>query len=163
MQEQLWKIFDNINFWLDYAERKNSLLLTILGLQITAVNVLPVKIDWLMRLSIGLLFICFLVTLFSFFPRTKYKINNFVSSRKQISPSDNLLFYDDIAKYSAEEYFAEIGKCFTNQVTDNRYLKDLCLQIIVNSKIVSSKFKIFKLTSWLMVIGQAVFFLSILI
>ncbi|NUM78330.1 hypothetical protein HUU40_28545 [candidate division KSB1 bacterium] len=122
MQEQLWKIFDNINFWLNYAERKNSLLLTVIGLQITAINLFSSEIDWILKVSLALLFLGFLVTLFSFFPRTRTQILNHSSKRKPIGPLDNLLFYDDIAKYSLDEYFVEIGKCFGEQTDDKVYL-----------------------------------------
>ena len=83
-----------------------------------------------------------------------------LESSDKPSENDNLLFYGDITKYSQKEYIENMEKYFGEKIGGNKRLEDLCGQIIVNSQITSTKFNIFKVTAWLMIIGQILFLIS---
>ena len=42
MEDKLWRIFNNVNHWLDHGERKSSILLTFIGIQLT-IGILPIE------------------------------------------------------------------------------------------------------------------------
>jgi len=70
MEDKLWRILENVNKWLDYAERKNTILLSFIGIQLTVWKTfIKVPNGWLIAAYV-FLGICFLVTLISFFPQT---------------------------------------------------------------------------------------------
>jgi len=164
MEDRLWRIFENINSWLHYAERKNALILTFIGVQITLIKIFIDTLDgWLIIASLVFLGLCFLLAVFSFFPRTrisKWCFDFMVSPSDDAGENDNLLFYGHIAKYTVREYIAKMERYLNGAIHGSRNLEDLCSQIVVNSQIASAKFNFFKVTVWLMMIGQILFLLS---
>lgn len=167
MDQQLWKIFENINRWLEYSERKNGLMLTFIGAQLVFVKLLTGQTDavshWLVACA-SLLGLAFLLILISLYPKTSIPKWLYFLSEDSEKPTDadNLLFYGDIAKHSQAEYIKRLERDFHLTISGNKYCEDLCAQILVNSQVTKGKFKIFKQTAWLMFFGQILFLVFIL-
>ena len=164
MEEKLWRLFENINYWLEYAERKNTIILTLIGIQITLgkIFIKSLTIDFWLIASFLFLALCFILALISFFPKTaiaQYIYFWPISSNHQ-KETDNLLFYGHITKYSVKEYIEKMEKYFNGKIRGHKNLEDLCNQIVVNSHITSTKFNIFKVNTWFMIIGQILLLIS---
>ncbi len=162
MEQRLWNILENVNRWLEYAERKNAILLAFIGVQLTVGNIFiksPNK--WLLAACI-FLGICFMITLFSFFPRTVIPewIQYWVNSSSLSKETDNLLFYADISKYSVAKYVEKLEKYFGEDIRTHHYLEDICAQIVINSQIAKTKYNMFKAATWFMIGGQVCFLVS---
>lgn len=162
LEDRLWRIFENVNGWLRYLEQKNTILLTVLGIQITLGTIFKKQLDyWLIASSISL-GLCFLLVLLSFFP--KDKISQWIYFLAELSeppdPSDNLLFFGHIPKYSLHEYINKMENYLSGTIHGRKHLEDLCAQISINSNIARSKAKFFKASTWLMIIGQLLLIIS---
>ena len=136
----LEKIFSNVNYWLAFAEAKHAMnigaviaLLSII-LDIQANNLL-------IGLSCVLLIISGVISLASFIPILHIKKNDQKDIKKE-----NLIFYDDIKKYSEQDYLKKIHECSAGKNDDsyekiNFYFSE---EIVINSKITSRKYELFK-------------------
>ena len=162
MDEKLWRVFENVNKWLEYSEQKNAIILTFIGLQLTIGSIFIKNSDVWFKVSAIILGICFLLTLLSFFPKTAIPnwIYNRAKSSRKPSENDNLIFYGDIIKYSQQEYIEKLEKYFSGEIKGHKDLEDICTQITVNSQIAFTKYRVFKTITWLMVIGQMLFLAS---
>ncbi|MFX0198810.1 MAG: Pycsar system effector family protein [Candidatus Hodarchaeota archaeon] len=162
MEDKLWKVFLNVNKWLEYAEKKNTLILSFIGIQLTFVRLFIDKINVLQLIAMSFLGLCFLITLISFFPKTviPWWVYTWAQSKKEPNVNDNLLFYGHITKYSVKSYIENLEKYFGETISGHKYLEDLCNQIVVNSQITTTKYNMFKATTWLMIVGQVLLFLS---
>ena len=162
MEDKLWRVFENVNNWLEYAEKKNTIILSFIGLQLTFVKVFIDKINTLQIISILFLGLCFFITLVSFFPKTAipWWVYSWAQLKEQINANDNLLFYGHITKYSVNDYIESMEKYFEGEIHGHKYLEDLCNQIVINSRIASTKYNMFKVTAWLMIIGQILLLIS---
>ncbi|MCI5122931.1 MAG: hypothetical protein D3925_00255 [Candidatus Electrothrix sp. AR5] len=158
--EKLWKILDNVNKWLEYAEKKNALILTFIGLQITFVNIYEHDAGAIEFVSLFVLGACFLLTLISFYPKTKIPRWATWLPYSEDSPleDDNLLFFGHIVKYSSSEYIVALEKKFNESLKGEKYYEDICSQIVVNSQIVNAKYQLFKINFWLIFVGQILLF-----
>lgn len=162
MDQRLWRILENINRWLEYAEKKNAVLLSFIGLQLTVGNILVKCPNKLQIAASSLLGICFLLSLFSFFPKTFIPewIEHWANSTSSPKDDDNLLFYGHIANYAVAKYIERLEEYFEESIAENRYLKDICTQIVMNSQIAKNKYSMFKTATWFMVVGQVCFLIS---
>ena len=163
IEDKLWRIFENVNKWLEYSERKNGVALVFIGVQLTILKVSSEEADCWMQAALVALGLCFFSTLLSFFPVTRISfLSRFCSnSWKKPSDKDNLLFFGHIMKYSHKAYLNAIGKYFKVDIQGQKILEDLCAQIVENSKITSRKFNIFKVTVCLMLAGQILLMISL--
>ncbi len=164
MDDKLWRIFENVNSWLKYAENKNAYILAFIGAQLTLLSLLKFQItEWIM-VSFIFLGLCFLVCILSFYPKTIISrwLYDLASSNKAPHDDDNLLFYGDITKYSVNQYIEVMQKYLDCKIKGNKYLQDICGQIVVNSNIANAKFNMYKMSFWLMILGQLFFLISFL-
>lgn len=164
MDNNLWKIFDNVNSWLKYAESKNAYILAFIGAQVTLIKLLDFQTNGRLITSFVFLGLCFLVCIFLFFPKTAISswLYYFAKSHQATNENDNLLFYGHIAKYSVNQYIDRIAKYLNQEIKGNKYFEDLCSQIVVNAGIAYTKFNMFKISFWLMLVGQIFFLLSLI-
>lgn len=140
LTDLLDKIFSNVNYWLSFAEAKNAMniaaviaLLSII-LDVQAGNLL-------IGLSSVLLIISGVISFASFIPILHIKKNDQKDIKKE-----NLLFYDDIKKYSEQEYLKKTKEYFDGKDGSKEKLNSfLSEEIVINSKITSRKYKMFKL------------------
>ena len=164
MENTLWKIFENVNSWLKYAESKNAYMLTFIGVQFTALKFFNVQSNGWLILCLISLAVCFIMCAFSFFPKTviSKKIYYIAQSHEKPADTDNLLFYGHIVKYSTNLYIEKMEKRLNGQIIGNKYLEDLCAQIVINSGIADPKYTLFKISFWFMLIGQLFLVISLM-
>jgi hypothetical protein len=140
---QLIRTLDFVKF----AEAKNGALLALSSAWILAsanflngVHKLPDGYDKAFWIAIPLFFLAGLLCIFSFLPRM---LRNFVKPK---DGAKNLLFFGDIAELPIGQFKERIFERYRpeedHSATD-RYLDDLCVQISVNAKIASRKFRLF--------------------
>lgn len=158
--EILEKIFKNVNEWLNFAERKNTTILSIFGF-ITIFSVLNYGTQFesiSLSLKIGIIaylisYLCVLIsTLVSLMPVTNLNeklIND--DKNKKIKGTDNLWFYGDIIKYNQNEYIDALKKKEIEEFS--AIYKQLISQIIINSHIASKKYSCFKFSTWAICFG----------
>ena len=139
------KNLDRINYWLQFAEAKNAAVIAFV-VAILAVIWTSNYSDnaCCMVIIISMLYITSLViSLYSFYPQGKnININD---KMKDCREEDNLLFWDDIAKYSLKDYI----ECVNNQMgfekdngskIETMYVEE----IITNARIAKRKYQSFK-------------------
>jgi hypothetical protein len=165
MKEELWKIFENVNSWLKYAENKNTYIITFIGAQITIMKYFNCPLNFWLKVSFIFLGLCLFVCFCSFFPKTSISawLYYFTKSNDDKKDTDNLLFYGDIAKYSLDNYIEKMSKHLKSEIKGDKYLEDLCSQIIINSSIAKAKFNLFKISFWFMLLGQISFVISLFV
>jgi hypothetical protein len=166
MEITLWKIFENINKWIDYAEKKNAIILTFIGIQITLLKLFIPSIKGLVLFGILFLSFCLIFSVVSFFPIInlqnlilKLSLQNIKKNRKNNSMV-NIIYFGDIVNFSKQEYIEHLENIFKTRISDNTYLVALCEQILANSTIALRKFLLFRICAFLMIIGQTLFALS---
>jgi hypothetical protein len=143
MKEDLKDIFQNVNEWLKFAEAKHAGLIVlnsglVFGI-LTVYSAFAQHLHWsLIILSLLFLGTSIFLTLISLYPRT-YK--NIISTKKIKNP--NLYFNGSIAQLNIEDFKTEI--CKTHPEHNFTALEDnLICQIIINSKIASTKYLLFR-------------------
>ena len=152
MEDRLFKIFNNTNDWLKFAETKFASLLAGNGVLIFGILRLlkwqetPFLLKIYIIIVLVQLILSFIFCLVSFIPSLElpwlYKAQN-------PTDSDNLLFFMDISKYSPIHY---LNKLTSSLKTTNHDHSDyeimISKQIITNSVIASRKYKLFKISIW---------------
>lgn len=135
----LEKIFSNVNYWLAFAEAKHAM--NIAGVIAILSFVVDLnKCNKLYILICVFLLISALLSFLSFFPtiskKFKWKVKNNCGS--------NLLFYEDIKKYTVDDYLNSINESIDFNDKETKIDIDYTKEIIENSKIASKKYKLFK-------------------
>lgn len=169
LTDKLYKIFQNVNEWLKYAEAKNAILLAFCGAGIAAsLTYLSAASNIPKSLHIGFIttasFLCFcsLVCSLSFLPKTnleyivwkrsKPKVNH----KLKINDNDNFYYYGHLFKYQPIELINAFNRLYFEGKIKNIQKKeffDLSNQIIVNSEIAYLKFKIFAFALYLLILS----------
>lgn len=154
MENELFNIFNNINRWLEFAEKKNTYIFSFFSLIIIFTPFIGklTSLNLLIKISICIFYLIYIVTItitiISLFPKTdilKDEIEN--GKNKKIYDKDNLLFYGDISKYSQKEYIEALKNKYNIDVGKNIFAYNLVEQIIINSIITHKKLSCFKITS----------------
>jgi len=142
MKEDLKDIFHNVNEWLKFAEAKHAGLIVLnSGLVFGILSVyssFASHMHWLfVLLSLIFLGLSIFITLLSLYPKTIKEIPH------SVAKDPNLFFNGDVAKLTQESFKAELAKTYPDYVytaLDN----DLIKQTIINSKVASRKYFLFK-------------------
>ena len=144
-------IFNNINRWLEFSERKNAFVISFFSLIIIFTPFIEkfTSISPLLKISICIFYVFYIITIFfiilSLFPKTKIARNLTKNGKsKKNKTSDNLLFYGDISKYSVKKYKEAIMEKYKFQDESNGYIDDIVAQIVINSNITNNKMVYFK-------------------
>lgn len=132
--------------FLKFSEAKNAALVTfssawIIGLLslLSSEKSLTSAIKSGISLSLPLFFVAATIGLISFLPRTNLRGFTRLQSTRH---APNLLYFNDISAMKLDDLRAQMELRYGNG--GNEYLADLCIQIAVNSQIVSAKFAMFK-------------------
>ncbi len=145
-------IFANINEWLKFAEAKHAGLVVFNSGLIIAIlaNITALK-PFVYKETIIIGIICFgisiLLSILSQFPLTQ----NFFKDIKNIE-NPNLLFFGSLSHLNNEAFIKEYKKeneAFKLTSMNNNLIN----QILINSRITSSKFSLFKYSSFLTAFG----------
>ena len=152
MDSKLSEIFSNINDWLKFAETKNATLLAGNGVLIFGIIRLIKEGDYSFILVLYVFFvisqllISFVFCLVSFIPSLEMP---WIFKSNTKNDNGNLLYFDDISKYTPISYINDLKKALNIDKEDfTSYEKMLVEQIIVNSVIASKKYKLFKISIW---------------
>jgi len=163
MDTILWKIFDSVDSLVRYAEGKNIHILTFLGLQLTAVRFISIHLNPWFEVCVVFLGAAVLLSVVSFLPKSRFTGWLYHLSRVSSKPGagDNTLYYGDIVKYSVDGYIEAMEKSLACKIRGNSYHENLCRQIVVNAGIANDKFRLFKLSFGVMLIGELFFAISL--
>ena len=158
MKDELKYIFANVNEWLKFAEAKHAGLIVLNSAIIIGVSSSDSKLfeNWAVYVSLIALGLSILLSLLSQFPVT----SNFLVRYKE-KESPNIYFFGDLAEIKMNDFITEYKKSFSD-FDANSADKHLINQILVNAKITSTKFLIFKFCCWLSVFGLGVLGISTL-
>ena len=154
MEKKLESIFGNINDWLKFAETKSATLIAFDGLVIFGILrilkdvQLKSEHELYVYIVITQLIISLLIALTSLIPNLSMP---WFFKKKQPSETDNLLYFEDIAKYTKSTYLHALYQATGQEArTITPYEKMMTHQIIVNSVIARRKYKLFKLAIWVL-------------
>ncbi|MBA2611477.1 MAG: hypothetical protein H0U95_05870 [Bacteroidetes bacterium] len=143
MKEDLKDIFQNVNEWLKFAEAKHAGLIVlnsglIFGI-LTVYSAFASHLHWsLIILSLLFLGSSIFLTLISLYPRT---FKTPVTKSKTKDP--NLYFNGSIAQLTNDEFKNEICKTHADHLF-TPIENNLIDQIIINSRVASMKYSLFK-------------------
>lgn len=138
MNNQLSTNLNMVNDWLKFAEAKLTVLITVNGAALLAGGqlILSSQLEYYISLAIIifiiLIFLSTLCALIGILPKTKtLKKSRF----SRIIPGENLLFYGNIAKYSAQEYLDSFSSMVGHTALTNSYDFNIAEQTVINSRI----------------------------
>ena len=166
-EEQLQKIFSNVNDWLKFAEAKNFGLLTLNAAIIFGISQIDFGSHVLLKSIIYYVFVSLAVisslsSLISLFPIVSQilkgrhvkswinKISNFIDEE---TPFENIHFYGYLRNIDENEFESQL--LVKTGITDNsqpftQYEKELVTQIIYNSRIAWLKYQLFKIGAFIL-------------
>lgn len=162
MKENIKDIFQNVNDWLKFAEAKHAGLIVlnsgiVFGL-LAVFKDYKSHIHWsLILITLILIGLSIMLTLISLFPVIN---NNVKSNKSQINP--NLYFFGSLSLLNETDLKNELSQRDPTYTFD-KFDEDLINQIIVNSKIASRKYRLFKYGIITTTIGLSIPIINILI
>jgi len=153
-EEQLYRVFSNVNDWLKFAEAKNAMIIAFNSASIYGITQL-FNLDFIKRsdqiinyliIVIILLVFSTIFSLISFAPRVK------IIKGGWYAPVDapNVLFFEYLKTKTNEEIINEITG-ISDFKTYTTIEKDIAEQIKQNSIIASRKYSYFTIAVWLTV------------
>lgn len=144
-KELLKETFENINYWLAFGEAKNA---GLLAFNIAALAVLFSldNFNLLIYITGALVVISTSISLLALWSRIAVKWEN----KNLQENADNLLFFEDISKYSESDFIVKFYKnYFQEDIKDidniPLYNKNILEEIYINAKIATIKFKLFNI------------------
>ncbi len=174
-EEQLQKIFTNVNDWLKFAEAKNFGLLTlnaaiVFGFSQTnfAENSVIEKAGYYVFSPFTTLsFLSCLISLFPIVSRidkgsyTKSWINKFCNWIDEEKEFENIHFYGYLKGIDESEFETKfLGKINSSDAL-SQYEKELATQILYNSRITWLKYQLFKIGAFLFLVGSVLFVIAL--
>ena len=169
-KQELWKLFDNVNKWLEFAEKKNAVIFSMISITsfivviINANYTVPIWLKWQFVIFLILYCFSFFIVIISLFPTISIskKILN-IGKNKKLFDTDNLLFFCHIDKYSLKEFKKSLNSKYGLNLKEIDEYDDLLSQIIINSSIITKKYTCFKISSVILIIAILELLISIII
>ena len=172
-EEQLYKIFNNVNDWLKFAEAKNFGLLTLNAAIVFGLTQITFGDDCVVKTVAFCVFVpfsilSFIPCLISLFPivtkiesknkkgeiRNSMKFVNYLSNKIDKDKSfENIHFYGYLKDLKEDKFEEEFLKKTGSKDEFTTYETELVTQILYNSRITSLKYKFFKIGAFLFFIG----------
>jgi len=169
--EQLQKIFANVNEWLKFAEAKNFGLLTlnaaiVFGFTQTnfEANSVVAKTGFYVFAPFALF--SFLSALISLFPivsmiekgaYAKSWINKFCNWIDEEKKFENIHFYGYLRDIDESEFETKFLSKINSSIVFTQYEKELGTQILYNSRITWLKYQLFKIGAFFFLAGTILF------
>lgn len=167
VSDELDNIFKIVNEWLKFAEQKNAALLVLnsgsvwgISLFLRNQDALPCSGLTFVALGLALVFISSLICISSFMPLLYKPI--YSSNLGKRNNLDNCVYFGDIAKYEEDDYLALLKHKLGEEAEHSLFERDFASQIVTNARITLAKYKKFKLSSILTIIGFVFFGLTAL-
>lgn len=144
LEEHFEKQLERVNIWLSFAEAKNAALIAfnvaMPSIFVNVCSIYPVYCTVLLVMFILSAMIC----LFSFVPNLQNHPESLVTNKTPV----NLLFFSDIAAFrDVNSYINQVRERYYPSVSSesiNGILLDLASEILINSRIATRKYKLFK-------------------
>ena len=169
VETRMFTIFQLVNDWLKFAEAKNLAVLTLSAAACSAViafltssQIASASLKTALFVSVCLFALSCITSLLSFTPRTSQKklLDLFVDWG-QPSDNDNLYFYGDLGKYrNAVDLARKYQAIFAPDSDANAKLSpahtQLANQMIVNSRIVVYKLRLFLIAMLLAILAVTI-------
>lgn len=172
-EEQLYKIFNNVNDWLKFAEAKNFGLLTLNAAILFGLTQITFCDDSVIRTVAFCVFVpfsilSFLPCLISLFPivskiesknkkgkiRKSMKFINYLSNLIDEDKSfENIHFFGYLKDLKEDKFEEEFLKKTGSKEEFTKYETELVTQILYNSRITTLKYKFFKIGAFIFFIG----------
>lgn len=158
MEERLKHILSLVIEFVKFAEAKNAALLAVDSALIIgslqawlAMEHSPVWTGYYLASALLFLGLSVIVVLLSFLPLKTFPV---LRASGALLPSDNLVFFGDIAKYDASQFLAALNESPAPDPSQNpRYEADLAGQVIINSRVALRKYRCFTWALWLTIYG----------
>lgn len=153
-EAELKEIFQNTNSWLQFAEAKNAALIAFNTAILSAI-LDTLDMDILRAITALFLITSTFCCLISFKPRKH--VTKCLGNK---TDTDNILFYQDIAKYMEREYLKKFHEDYYEGIPlqcmqNSKRIKYYIQEITCNSKITVMKYKCFNM-------GLKIDFLSVI-
>ena len=157
-EEQLYRIFNNVNDWLKFAEAKNAMLIAFNSASIYGIsqslNLDCIKgtkfIEIYLMIVILLLVFSTITSLISFAPKVKIISGGYYGSGN----ISNVLFFEYLKTKSNTEIIQEVtGVSATTQAPYAKVELDIAEQIKQNSIIASVKYSYFTIAVWITIVA----------
>lgn len=157
------KNLERVNYWLQFAETKNAAVIAFIVAMLAVIYSGDVIENVYFKIILTVIYVISLVaSLISFFPKYKKDVN---VSAGQYKTEDNILFWDDIAKYSIEDYINKVNVVNANEENTNfsETERIYAEEIITNARIAQFKYNMFKFAVKAAIGGTVLFPLFMLI
>lgn len=158
-EEQLQKLFSNVNDWLKFAEAKNFGLLTLNAAIIFGITQIEFKENYSIQFIAYYIFIpfsllSFLSSLISLFPilskiekaatvkNSMSKFSNWIDKENKF---ENIHFYGYLKDLDENEFETKFLNKLGSTISFTQYEKELVIQILYNSRITWLKYQLFKI------------------
>lgn len=188
LEDLLWNIFKNVNSWLEFAEKKNGVLATAVGISsalnffnanstlltfasfaggLKTIGILLVLFAWLVAISSFLPQMEFMKLLRKLYPR-EFQFGLFEKVTVKTEPQanhhseDNLLFWGHINKYNPDDYLNAIQLKYDLNGEAGNLARQLSAQIVTNSVISTRKYRLFSRSLKLVLAGASLIIISML-
>lgn len=161
-KSELKYIFSNINEWLKFAEAKHGGLVVLnAGLVVGILSSYSNIQIFTNKTTLLIGIICFgisaFISIISQFPVTQ----NLFYNKKDIS-NPNFYFFGHLSHLDNNSFISEYQKIDT-EFKPNKFDNDLINQILVNARIIQSKFSLFKFASYITAWGSGLIGLTTII
>jgi hypothetical protein len=170
-EEQLRKVFSNVNDWLKFAEAKNLGLLTLnAALVFGFAKVNSIDSSAIAKSSLYVFTPCaifsFLIALISLFPivskiekgkYTKSWINKFSQFIDVEEEFENIHYYGYLKNIDEDKFESDFLSKINSNESFTKYEKELATQILYNSRITWLKYQLFKIGAFLFLVGIILF------
>lgn len=156
MEERLRYLLSLNSNWVKFAEAKNAgLLAAASGVVFMLIDHYPAKtfpdavraFFWVGGVSLT---ISAVICLISFIPHLTFPM---IGRTEEPQSRDNLMFFADIAKYSASEYLDALYRAEGSSPVASKIQSDLAAQVIANACISLKKFRYYTLAAWVAGVG----------
>lgn len=146
MKDDLKFVFDNTNGWLKFVEAKNLAMVTlcvafiIMDIQLLKDIGTNLKLLLLSLYFLAVFIATLLMALYSVIAKVDNRLDTSDFAIPRYLKGYNLLFYEDIIKFSEETYLQSFARKYGGGKNCSiAYQRDLVNQIICNSRIVHKK------------------------
>jgi len=174
VESHLLTIFDIVTGWLKFAETKAAVLVALTGTATSGLGYIisQAYADVPTPLGVGLLAteLCLVgslaVALLSFLPQTE--LARFLTKSEETpTGDDNLYYFGHLYKYAPRHLAERIALLYAGEqhydATRHRSHVDLAAQIIANSRITITKFRLFTIASSLLAVAGLVLLVSLIV
>ena len=174
-EEQLQKIFTNINDWLKFAEAKNFGLLSLNAAIVFGFTQIEFQDGSIIQKAGYYIFapfalLSFLTSLISLFPivskiekgaYAKSGINKFCNWIDEEKKFENIHFYGFLKSIEESEFEAKFLSKTSSINGFTQYEKELATQILYNSRITWLKYQLFKIGAFFFLTGAILFVVAL--